>query len=75
MNKIKFISKTKESWDIKGKFDPPFLEVSKEDDEILFDIGTRSEINDLKSECINLSTMDAKKLGWWLLDLHIIPKE
>ncbi|MCH7514878.1 MAG: hypothetical protein IH947_13200 [Bacteroidetes bacterium] len=37
MDKIKFISKTKDSWDREGKFDPPFLEVSKEGDEILFD--------------------------------------
>ncbi len=47
MSKIKFISKTKETWEKEGKFDPQFLEVSKEGNEILFDIGTRDEINEL----------------------------
>ena len=31
-------------------------------DEILFDIGTRDEINELKSECIFLSKEDAVRL-------------
>ena len=75
MDKIKFISKTKESWEKRGKFDPPFLEVSKQDHEILFDIGTRDEIDDLKSECIALSQTDVKRLAWWLLDLGFIPLE
>lgn len=73
MDKIIFISKTKESWEKNGKFDPPFLEVSKQDHEILFDIGTRDEINNLKSECISLSGVDAQRLGSWLLGLDLIP--
>jgi len=67
MNKIKFISKTKDSWKREGQFDPPFLEVSKEGDEILFDIGTRDDINELKSECIFLSKDDAIRLADWIL--------
>ncbi len=75
MDKIKFISKIKESWERKGKFDPTFLEVSKEENEIIFDIGTRDEINELESECIILSKNDAKRLGEWLLDLGSMPLE
>ena len=69
MNKIKFISKTKESWERKGKFDPPFLEGEIMDEEVMFDIGRRDQIRDLKSECIFLSKEDAKRLGEWLLDI------
>ena len=75
MDKIKFISKTKESWEKKGKFNPPFLEVSMQDNEILFDIGTREEINELKSKCITLSGKDIKRLAGWLLDLDIMSLE
>jgi len=68
MNKIKFISKTKESWENEGKFDPPFLEVEIMDEEVMFDIGRRDQIRDLKSECIFLSKEDARKLGNWLVE-------
>jgi len=67
MNKIKFISKTKESWQKEGKFDPPFLEISKVGEKVLFNIGTRDEINEHNSKCIFLSKEVAKRLGKRLL--------
>ncbi len=75
MAKIIFITKTKESWEKGGRFDPPFLEVSTLDHEILFDIGTRDEINDLKSSCIILSKTDIKRLYGWFRDLDFMPLE
>lgn len=75
MNKIKFISKTKEFWEKEGKFDPPFPEVSKQDKEILLGLGTRDEINELKSMCFILSEKDAKRFGDWLRDLDFMPLE
>jgi len=75
MNKIKFIYKTKESWEKEGNFDPRFLEVSKQDKEIFLDIGTRDEINELKSMCFILSEKDAKRFRAWLMDLDFMPLE
>jgi len=75
MKKIQFITNTEESWERRGKFDPPLLEVSIMYNEILFDIGTKDEINELKSKCIYLSQMDAKRLLQWLYDLDFIPYE
>ena len=75
MNKIKFIYKTKESWKKEGNFDPRFLEVSKHEKEIFLDIGTRDEINELKSMCFILSEKDAKRFRAWLMDLDFMPLE
>jgi len=75
MKTIQFITSTEESWVRRGKFDPLLLEVSIMDDEILFDIGTKDEINELKSKCIFLSQMDAKRLLQWLYDLDFMPYE
>jgi len=68
MNKIKFISKTKELLQKEGKFDPPILEISKVGEKVLFNIGTRDEINELTSECIFLSKEDARRLGKRLIE-------
>ena len=73
MDKIKFITKTEESWERGGRFDPLLLEVSTLDNEILFDIGTKDDIDDLKSKCICLSRVDVQRLGWWLLGLGFMP--
>jgi len=51
MKTIKLISNTKEGWETDGEFNPPFLEVTNEEQENCFDIGKRDEINDLKSNC------------------------
>lgn len=67
MQKIKFISKTQESWEKDEEFDPPFLEIEVFEKEVLFDIGRRNQINELTSECIFISREDAKKLGEWLV--------
>ena len=75
MNKIKFISKTKEFWEKEGKFDTSFLEVSKQDNEILLEIEARDEIKELKSMCFILSEKDAKRFREWLMDLDFMPLE
>lgn len=76
MNKIKFISKTKEFREKEGKFDPSFLEVSKQDNEILLEIEeARDEIKELKSMCYMLSEKDAKRFQAWLMDLDFMPLE
>jgi len=49
-----------------GVFNPQFLEVIAIEDEILFEIGTRSEIKNFKSHSIYLSKDDGKKLSEWL---------
>jgi len=75
MDKIKFVTRTEEFWEPGGKVDPLLMEVSRMDDEILFYIGTKEEISELKSQCICLSQMDAKRLLQWLYDLDFIPYE
>ena len=67
MQKIKFLSKTKEGWEKDGQFDPPFIEVEVFEKEAMFDIGRRNEINELTSECIFISRDNAKKLSDWLI--------
>ena len=67
---MKFISKTQESLEKDGEFDPPFLEIEVFEKEVLFDIGRRNKINELTSECIFISREDAKKLGEWLIKVH-----
>ena len=69
LDKIKFISNTKESWEKGGKFDPPFLEVTKEETEYCFDIWTRDKINDLKSSCVFISKEKARELADWILKI------
>jgi len=36
---------------------------------IVFDIGIRNEINDLKSNCIYISKNKARELAEWILEI------
>jgi len=60
MQKIKIVSKTKESWKKDGEFDPPFLEIEVFEKEVLFDIGRRNQINEITSFLENIRNQSSK---------------